>query len=170
MYPIKFTFIIILLFLFTPICTAKKRCKPLLEKLQTIQALQRNGYSVKRGNSLRAKEDKARDKWWQCETGRSKKTNNKKKGYSKNANNRFEMNKKIKEKSKMLTAGIPFATNNAVVIKSKYQGKKKRAWLIYYQQPERCQRPKNLSIFAFCSENKQTQRSEFEQQYSQHSD
>ncbi|MFQ3337708.1 MAG: hypothetical protein ACI9VO_000473, partial [Colwellia sp.] len=29
--------------------------------------MQRKGYSLKRGESLRAKEDKARDKWWQCE-------------------------------------------------------------------------------------------------------
>ncbi|MCW8833040.1 MAG: hypothetical protein OQK03_06970 [Colwellia sp.] len=73
---LKCFYLIILLCFFSPIGEAKKRCKPLLAKLHNIQAQQRAGYSSKRGLSLRAREDKARDMWWQCENGR---TNNKKK-------------------------------------------------------------------------------------------
>lgn len=153
---------------FSPDAMAKKRCKPFLEKLHNIQAMQRNGYSSKRGVSLRDREDKARDVWWQCETGRSKKSNKKTNDKKKNKTNkttnlqgsRFSKNKTIK-------AGTPFKTNNAVVIKSHYQGAKKQAWLKFYQQPKGCMHPKSLSEFAFCSENKRTQRSSFDNQYTQ---
>jgi hypothetical protein len=171
MYPIKFIFVIILLFLFSPLCEAKKRCKPLLEKLQNIQAMQRNGYSSKRGTSLRAREDKARDNWWQCEQGRGKKTKSKdkKKRDSRTANylTKVKSTKNKRAKSKKIKAGNPFKTSNAIVIKSKYQGIKKRAWLAFYQQPTRCQRPKSLAEFAFCSEDKQIQRAAFEQIYTE---
>ena len=55
-------------FLYTQPVLAKKRCKPLLDKLHKIQQAQRSSHSLKRGDSLRKKEDKARDKWWQCES------------------------------------------------------------------------------------------------------
>lgn len=64
--------IVIVCFAFSPVATAKKRCKPLLEKLHNIQALQRSGYSQKKGVSLRKREDKARENWWQCENGSAK--------------------------------------------------------------------------------------------------
>jgi len=166
---IKFTSVVILLLL-APISEAKKRCKPLLEKLHNIQAMQRNSYSSKRGISLRAREDKARDKWWQCETGRSKKTSNKNKKKSKSTSYQAKETKSKSVKGKKLKAGTPFKTNNAVVIKSKYQGGKKQAWLAFYQQPTRCHRPKNLSMFALCSEDKQKQRKSFEVKYNQNSD
>ena len=161
---IKFTYIVILLLL-APITEAKTRCKPLLEKLHNIQAMQRSGYSSKRGVSLRAREDKARDKWWQCETGRSKKANKKNKKQSKSTNYRTKITKIKNVKGKTLKAGTPFKTSNAVVIKSKYKGDKNRAWLEFYQQPTRCHRPKNLQVFASCSENKQNQREDFENVY-----
>ena len=66
-----------LLYLLAPVTQAKKRCKPLLAKLHNIQAMQRSGHSATRGRSLRAREDKARDKWWQCEQGRGKKVKQK---------------------------------------------------------------------------------------------
>lgn len=168
MYPIKFTVVIILLFLYSPISGAKKHCKPLLEKLQNIQAMQRDGYSSKRAISLREREDKARDNWWQCEQGRGKKTKQKKRK-NKAASYRTKIsNTKTKSvKNKKIKAGTPFNTSNAIVIKSKYQGEKKRAWLVFYQQPIRCLRPKNLQVFAFCSEDKQMQRVNFEKKYSQ---
>jgi len=53
--------------LYSPASLAKKRCKPYQDKLHNIQTMQRKGYSLKRGESLRIKEDKARDKWWKCE-------------------------------------------------------------------------------------------------------
>jgi len=167
MIQLKFIFLIsliIILFVVSPISAAKKRCKPLLEKLHNIQAMQRNGYSSKRGTSLRVREDNARDHWWKCEQGRGKKNKNKKK----QSNETVSYRSKIKSvKGKKMVASTPFKTSNAIVIKSKYQGEKKQAWLAFYQQPTQCQRPKNLQVFAFCSEDKQTQRVVFEQKYSQ---
>jgi len=147
----------------SPTLEAKKRCKPLLAKLQNIQAMQRHGYSAKQGLSLRSREDKARKNWWQCENGSGKKKKKTtKKSQRKTASYSTE---KSSVNRKIIKAGTPFKTSNTIVIKSKYQGEKKRAWLAFYQQPTRCQRPKNLSVFAFCSENKQTQRAGFEQKY-----
>jgi len=161
MHPTKL-FIVITMLLFPQVSEAKKRCKPLLEKLHNVQAMQRSGYSTQRGDSLRAREDKARDKWWQCETGKSKKLSKKKKKKSK----ALSSSSKIKHsKNKVIKAGTPFKTNRVVVIKSKYQGDKKRAWLGFYQQPIQCQQPKSLQVFAFCSENKQAQQTMFEQKY-----
>ena len=169
MYQLKFVLIIIIYFLFSSVAEAKKRCKPLLEKLHNVQALQRSGHSAQRGLSLRAREDKARNNWWQCENGRGKKKKKskqktKKKSESKTVNSNTQLMRK------KITAGTPFKTSNAIVIKSKYQGEKKQAWLKYYQQPNKCLRPKSLPVFAFCSEDKQTQRVVFEQRYSQRND
>ena len=58
-----------------------------------------------------------------------------------------------------------FNQTSAIVIKSKYQGKKKFAWLAFYQQPTQCKRPKSMAVFAYCSENKLQQQSEFEKSY-----
>jgi len=168
MYLPKCLLLIIIIFLLIPTAQAKKRCKPLLEKLQNIQALQRHGYSAKRGLSLRAREDKARDKWWQCEKSsgkKQKKSNKKYQGKTVGVKSKLS-----KTKRKALSAGSPFKTTSAIVIKSKYQGNKKQAWLAYYQQPMRCQRPKNLPVFASCSENKRTQRLAFEQKYNHKKD
>jgi hypothetical protein len=163
---IKLIIFISALLLFTSVSEAKKRCKPLLERLHNIQAMQRNGYSSQRGLSLRKKEDKARDKWWQCEQGRGRKaktkTKSKVKGKSKNSQTSvtYKQNSQVK-----ILAGSPFKTNNVIVIKSKYQGHKKQAWIKFYQQPAQCNRPKSLAVFASCSEDKQAQRSDFEQKY-----
>ncbi len=166
MYLIKLTIFIGVLVLFTPASDAKKRCKPLLEKLHNIQAMQRNGYSSKRGVSLRAKEDKARNNWWQCEKGRKTKEKKKRKNKKHNKSKRKQSSVIYKKNTQLkTTAGIPFKTNNAIVIKSKYHGIKKQAWLKFYQQPTHCNRPKSLAIFASCSENKQAQRINFEQEY-----
>ncbi len=161
MLQLKCLLLLAMLLLISPPLLAKKRCKALLEKLHNVQALQRNGYSSKQGNSLRVREDKARDKWWQCEKGHTKQK--KKSGNKKSSTT---INKK-KTKSKKIKAGTPFKTQNAIVIQSKYQGNKKHAWLKFYQQPKRCQRPKSLSEFAFCSEDKQAQRLNFEKSYIQ---
>ncbi len=172
MHFIKLITFVSVLLLFASVSEAKKRCKPLLEKLHNIQAMQRNGYSLKRGISLRAREDKARDKWWQCEQGRERKakskskTKNKDKNKSKNKNKSNRATDKLTAPTK-ISAGTPFKTSNAIVIKSKYQGDKKQAWLKFYQQPAKCNRPKNLAIFVYCSENKQAQRIDFEKKYKQ---
>jgi len=167
MHPVKFVLVTIVCVVFSLEVAAKKRCKPLLEKLHNIQALQRSGYSAKRGLSLRGREDKARDNWWQCENGRGKSKQHSAKKMNKN-NESKTVSHNLQSKrvtSKTIIAGAPFKTNNAIVIKSKYQGDKKQAWLNYYQQPNKCLRPKSLSVFAFCSENKRTQRINFEDQY-----
>lgn len=153
------------IFVFSPLSFAKKRCKPLLEKLQNIQAIQRSGYSAKQGDSLRKREDKARKKWWQCEKGVRK--GSKKNSKKTNKANVIKSTKFKRFSKKKIKAGTPFKSNGAIIVKSKYQGEKKQEWLKYYQQPPKCHLPKNLSVFAFCSENKQKQRLSFEKQYSQ---
>lgn len=164
MVQLKTLLLIVVFSIASPTLEAKKRCKPLLAKLQNIQAMQRHGYSAKQGISLRNREDKARKNWWQCENGSGKK---KQKSSKKNQRKTVSYStEKSNANRKAIKAGTPFKTNNSIVIKSKYQGEKKRAWLAFYQQPKRCQRPKNLSVFAFCSEDKQTQRAGFEQEYS----
>ena len=106
MYSIKLTIFMCMLLLFTPVSEAKKRCKPLLEKLHNIQAMQRSGYSSQRGLSLRAREDKARDKWWQCEQGRGTKKKKKSKGKksSKNKSSQYSTTNKG-HTHKKITAG-----------------------------------------------------------------
>jgi len=145
--------------------SAKKRCQPLLTKLQNVQALQRQGHSAKRSQSLRLREEKARDNWWQCENSSrqyKKKTRTKKSEKSDVASYQTKLSARSKKEIK---AGTPFKTSQAIVITSKYQGKKKQAWLAYYQQPERCLRPKTLQVFAFCSEDKHSQRLAFDKLY-----
>ena len=166
--------VVLFSFAYSPTSFAKKRCKPFLEKLHNIQTIQRKGYSLKRGESLRAKEDKARDKWWQCEHSskakfkaqyggkkkKAKKSKNKK--TVKNKTYYTKMNKASLYSQKKV---ITFNQSSAIVIRSKYQGDKKLAWLQFYSQPIKCQRPKSMSIFAYCSENKLQQQSEFERSY-----
>lgn len=52
---------------------AKAACKEKKAKLHQVQVKQRQGYSLKKGQSLRAQEDKARKAWWQCEQGKKQK-------------------------------------------------------------------------------------------------
>jgi hypothetical protein len=168
MFKHKLVLIIIIILVFSPITLAKKRCKPLLEKLHRVQALQRKPYSAQKGISLRSREDKARDLWWQCENGSSrikKKTNKKKKSKKKRKKNHY-YSRTATMNNKKKNVVIPFKTSNAIVIKSKFEGTKPQAWLQFYQQPKKCVQPKKLSVFAFCSENKQKQRSDFEKYYS----
>ncbi len=108
---------------------AKKRCKPLLDKLHSIQSMQRKGYSLKRGQSLRAKEDKARDKWWQCEHSSLAKFKEKYGGKKKKA--KKSKNKKQVESRRYYTkvnkvptysqnSGSAVNQSSAIVIKSQY--------------------------------------------------
>jgi len=99
----------------------KKRCQSLLTKLQNIQAQQRQGYSAKKGISLQARADKARDKWWRCEnTSKYSKSQRSKKGQRKSLakkRNLTSVNKINDQKSK------PFISSQAIVIKSRFKGK-----------------------------------------------
>lgn len=172
--------IVAVLLTFSTTSSAKKRCKPLLEKLHNIQATQRKSYSLKRGQTLRAKEDKARDKWWQCENSslasfkskygtkkkkskKQSKKQSKKKKLVKSSTNYTKMNERIFNPTKRLTR---FNQSSAIVIKAKYQGDKRLAWLQFYQQPIKCQSPKKLNVFAYCTEDKLQQQDLFEQKYS----
>ncbi len=158
----RMLFIILMLFLCERVY-AKKHCKAQLDKLQKIQTLQRQGHSLKQTNSLRKREDIARDKWWKCKHSPT---------YKKKVKSGKKHQKKTKKKLKtkpveaknVLKARV-FNTTKPIVIKSKYQGNKKFAWLRFYQQPEKCLQPKNIQIFAFCSENKREQRLNFEKKY-----
>ncbi|MCI2284954.1 hypothetical protein L3081_18105 [Colwellia sp. MSW7] len=162
---------IIACFIFSPLVMAKKRCKPLLEKLHKVQALQRSGYSKNKGISLRKREDKARDQWWQCENSSAKQLNKSTKKTKRKAKKKRKKTKavgsaKVKNINFNKTDTVnPFKTNSPIVVRSKYKGEKKQAWLLYYQQPSQCMRPKNLSIFAYCTEDKQKQRADFEESY-----
>ncbi len=150
---------------------AKKRCKPFLNKLHNVQAQQRNAYSLKRGQSLRVKEDKARDKWWQCEHmslakfkakyGKKKKKDKKKK------TSKYAKKKELK-KPPSFYANKSIATFNqgsAIVVKAKYQGEKRLAWSQFYQRPSKCISPKSLGVFVYCNENKLQQQHQFDQEY-----
>ena len=163
---------------------AKKRCKPFLEKLHKVQASQRNGYSLKRGESLRGKEDKARDKWWECENSslakfnkkygsknKSKKKSKKKttkiakSNYKKSTKSNSYYTKLNKNSYGSANTKTTFNKDSAIVIKSKFQGEKHLAWLAYYEKPTKCQRPKTMSVFAFCNEHKRQQQEAFAQSY-----
>ncbi|WP_343816211.1 hypothetical protein [Colwellia asteriadis] len=147
---------------------AKKRCRPLLEKLQNIQALQRSGYGLKKGQSLRAREDKARDKWWQCERSSSFKTKSKskkKRSKAQGSSNKAKVIYKKSRSKKTKNVAAPFASKQRIEVKSKYPREKQFAWLHFYQRPERCHQPKSLTTFAFCSEDRLMQQAEFEHQY-----
>ncbi|MBU2925033.1 hypothetical protein KO509_09840 [Colwellia sp. C2M11] len=167
MCQFKFVLIVSLIWSFSPNLLAKKHCAPLLEKLHHVQSLQRNGYSVQEGIRLRKREDAARERWWQCEKGsRKKKTKKiKKPTKHKNSNLSKALNNVNGVKNKDVNVVTPFQSSGAIVIKSKYQGDKQQAWLKYYQQPEGCIKPTNLSVFAACIEDKQAQRGNFEQHY-----
>jgi hypothetical protein len=195
-------------FLYTQPVLAKKRCKPLLDKVHKIQQAQRSSYSLKRGDSLRKKEDKARDKWWQCESQSNAqfKLSQKKKA---KINARKEKTKKYKTRNAKVSltrhkspVTPRFKVNSAFVSKhhkntrkesntapkkytsnatytlhttrghfeavnflADFEGDKLRAWGAFYQPPLRCMKPKRLSTFVSCSENKKDQKALFEQQW-----
>jgi len=145
---------------------AKAKCKPYLEKLQNIQALQRQGYSLKRGNSLRKREQAARDKWWQCEQGKIQATSKKSKSRKKK-----QVKKNRYAKAKKASAGetkkklVPFSNQGQIVLKGRFTGEKQQAWLQYYVRPKKCQRPKTTQVFAYCMEDKLAQQAVFEREY-----
>ena len=83
----------------------KKHCQSYRNKLDNIQAQQRQASSHKRSISLSNKEAKARDKWWRCETGKLKpKSKKKKKAKSKPSSKKNNISPRAvtKKKSKAL--------------------------------------------------------------------
>lgn len=185
-YFVNITLIAVILSccLFSMTSEAKKRCRPLLDKLHNVQALQRKGYSLKKGQSLRAREDKARDKWWKCERSSSftkskknkskkttakknkrKKSQNKKKSYDYSIENKLQSNLRSNKAKNNKNVSAPFASKKVIEVRSKYPRQKRFAWLNYYQRPQRCHNPKDLNTFAFCTEDKLVQQQGFEEIY-----
>jgi hypothetical protein len=142
----------------------KKQCEPYLDNLRNIQSQQKQGHSLKRGERLNKLETKARKNWWQCEQGKLKKAKRSK-------NQKKQQKNKIVTRRSLSTISLthvtkeniePFKTSTPLVMKSRYQGKQLQAWLLYYQQPKKCSRPKTTKQFAFCVENRRTQQLAFE--------
>lgn len=145
---------------------AKKECAELLKKYHNVQSQQRQGHSLKSSITLRKKEDKARQKWWDCENNKltsksKKKKNNKAKSHSKKKTIKLSQ---TSTQSSNNTRGV-FSSNRNIVIKGKYTGDKQLQWLRFYKRPKKCARPKTTQVFAFCMEDKTAQQNAFEQQY-----
>ncbi|TWX53003.1 hypothetical protein [Colwellia hornerae] len=144
----------------------KKHCQFYADKLHNIQSQQRQGHSLKRSESLKKQQESAREKWWQCQQGQLKKPTSNKQNIQK------KKQRKNSVKGQHLSGSSasdvkktriePFETSAALVLKSRYQGKKLQAWLEYYQQPKQCSRPKTIKKFAFCVENRRTQQLAFD--------
>lgn len=143
------------------VMATKKACQPYLDKLRNIQAKQRVGHSNKKGRSLVKQEAKFRDKWWQCQQGKLVTKN--KKGKSKVKNKVVTNKTNTKELYKHYQPNM----TNQLVLKAKYQGQQQQDWLDYYQQPNKCKRPKSTKVFAYCIEDEQQQQLKFERQYQQ---
>jgi hypothetical protein len=150
----------------------KKHCHDYRQKLDNIQAQQRQANTHKRSHSLSSKEAKARDRWWRCETGKLKakskskqKKNSKQKLANKKTKNKTHSQLIPLKRYKNSKALVPFASNNPLVMRSKYQGEKLLAWLVFYQPAKKCARPKSIQHFALCIEDKRSQQTEFEKSY-----
>ena len=142
----------------------KRQCQTYLDKLRNVQSQQKQGHTLKRGESLNKQESKARNIWWKCEQGHLKKTHlsNKQKKQKKS---------KVPKQQRVTKASLtqmskvslkPFQMTAPLVVKSRYQGKQLQAWLLYYQQPKKCSRPKTTKQFAFCVEDRRNQQRAFE--------
>ncbi len=148
----------------------KKHCKNYRKKLDNIQAQQRQASSLKRSNSLSAREAKARDNWWRCETGKLKVKKKKKKKAKKKSSKKLKQKNIIEQKAanrpkKSAKVLIPFASSRAVVVRAKYQGEQLKAWLTFYRPAKMCARPKSTQQFAACVEDKRRQQAAFESSY-----
>ena len=161
---------------FSTTSESKSSCTKHLNKLHLIQAKQRLGHSLPRSNTLNQQEAKTRNLWWQCENSPAKNKKSPKKYLAKTKNKKQAIQQTtLKHNSSLLThkyqrqkSNTPFKSSSAIVIKEKFAGKKKYAWLKYYRQPDQCIKPKTLAIFAFCVEDRQTQQGYFEKIYQHH--
>jgi len=152
---------------------AKQNCQKQLDKVRSIQAKQRQGYTAKQGNKLQEKEAKARDKWWQCKNGKLK--NKGKKKAKKTPKQVVKQNKIVKKNNlkkksskaarKRADPATVFNSSQPIVVRSRYQGELLYRWLAFYKMPKGCASPKSLNIFAYCMEDKQRQQTDFERSY-----
>ena len=162
--------LLLLCFLFPHTVTAgKKHCEGYRSKLDNVQAQQRQSNTNKRSLSLANKEAKARKTWWQCETGKLKPKSKKKKQKKVQPKQRKAIKitrAQADQKSyKAIKPLMPFAGNQPVVSRSRYQNEKLQAWLAFYQPAKMCARPKSTQQFAACVEDKRRQQTEFEKSY-----
>lgn len=165
MHTLKLVLIIIVSLTTPDLALAKAKCKSLLKKLHNVQAIQRQGYSLREGKSLAKKEAKARNEWWQCERG----INNKVKAKKNKTAKSVKKTRVKKSDSKSLgilenTASASFSSQSSVGVKSKYTGEQLKRWLAFYQPLMKCQRPKSTQVFAYCVEYKRQQQQMFEMQ------
>jgi len=141
----------------------KKQCQDYRKKLDNIQAQQRQSNTRQRSQHLSSLEVKARDTWWQCQTGKLKPTLTKKrKTKQKKSNKNNKVNAARTNAKEVL---VPFASSGPIIVRSKYQGEKLQAWLQFYQAKKMCARPKTTQQFAACVEDKRRQQIEFEKGY-----
>jgi hypothetical protein len=160
---VKVAFVSVALFYIPVSYAGKSQCQSYLDKLRNVQSQQRQGHSFKKSKSLNKRETKARKVWWQCERGLLK--TNKSRPKKKNKPTKVATTYPLSTYSNKARAKLnqsPFQTSNALVIKSRYQGKQLQAWLKYYQQPKQCMRPKTTKQFAFCVEDRRLQQMSFE--------
>lgn len=143
---------------------AQEKCQAELNKLENIKSQQRQGHSLKKSNSLRKQEEKARKKWWQCK-------NNVRPHKAKRS---LKKNQRVAKKVQVskITKVKPISPNkqqlkpityHAPIITAPFTGERQQQWLRYYKMPKQCHRPKTTQVFAYCAENKQAQQREFVQ-------
>ncbi len=161
-FPLKLSAITLIMIFSFSAYAGKKHCQNYREKLNNIQAQQRQSNNIKRSNSLAAQEVKARDAWWRCENGKLKK---KSKNKAKQKKKAMQTKKKQQENKLIASTVTPYVSNRAVVVRAKYQGTQLHAWLKFYQPEKRCARPKSTQVVASCIEDKRRQQAEFEKIY-----
>lgn len=153
-----------------PVSAGKKQCQPYLDKLRNIQAQQRVGHSNKKAHSLAKREQKARDKWWQCQQGKlPKKASIKKKKKTRSKGSSLA-NKKMQTPIFDQAYAQSASLTNHVVIRGEFSGQKQQDWLDYFQPLEQCLKPSSTQIFAFCLEDRRKQRQQFVQNYQKRED
>jgi hypothetical protein len=147
-------------------------CESYQNKLNSIRAQQRAGYSAQKGNKLKERENKAHKKWWDCKSGKlkdkSKKSSNKTK--DKNKKSSTPLSKSAGRNSrnyKLNKAPKNGFSSQAIVTKQKYHGNQQKRWLMFYRKPKGCTRPKTMKEFTRCIEDKNNQQLQFEQQEGQ---
>lgn len=134
----------------------KPECQRFYATLENIQSKLRAGYTAKQGRKLKAKEDKAREKWWHCQTNRSQK--------KRKAPSKRHVKNRAEKTTQLSIAEYSTTFTTKVHIKAKYEGKVQQQWLDFYRPAKSCLKPKTLAKFSACLREEQAQQKLFEQQ------
>lgn len=142
-------------------------CNKYLDSLNKIRAQQRAGYSAQRGNKLKERENKAHKKWWDCKSGRLS-SKAKKKSTLAQKKGKTQYRYGVTNAQGSQTYKLPNVPKNgfssqAIVAKKRYQGNQQKRWLVFYEKPKGCSRPKTMKEFTYCIEDKNNQQLQFEQ-------